>query len=123
MKLTDTLWLDTETFGELDIKVGTDNYARHSEIMIWTWAMNDDPAKFYDATAGGKFPAELRNALADPTVQVRAHNARFDMTILKHHGYNVPLERWYCTMAQALSHGLPGALEKSRLAMHFAGRL
>ena len=107
-----TLFLDTETFSATDIRAGTDNYTRNAEIMIWTWAVEDGPVRAYDATTGAPMPAELEDALLDERVRLIAHNARFDMSVLKHNGFPTPIERWYCTMAQALAHGLPGSLDK-----------
>ena len=44
---------------------------------------------------------------------VVAHNSRFDRTILRHcWGIDVPIDRWYDTMIQAMAHGLPGGLDK-----------
>jgi DNA polymerase len=111
--VTDTLWLDTETFSEVDLKkAGTPLYAQAAEIMLFQWAFNDEPAADVDFTAGEKLPNRVIDALADERVELKAHNAYFDRTIMNACGYPTDIERWFCTMAQALAHGLPGALEK-----------
>lgn len=107
-----TLWFDTETFSLVDIKNGTDNYSRAAEIMMMQYAYCDEPARVWDITDGSKMPADLARYLADETLTVTAHNAAFDSAVMETNGYHIDQKRWRCTMAQALAHGLPGALEK-----------
>lgn len=109
-----TLWLDRETWCELDLKVvGTYNYAEDAEDLLIAYAVGDGPALVWDCTADPA-PDDLLRALEDPTVEVTAHNAQFDRTIhngpRQSHLPHVPLARWRCTMAQALSHALPASL-------------
>ena len=106
------LWLDLETFSEVPIKNGTHAYAEGAEIMLFAWAINNDPVEVWDLTAGEKIPLELRLALKNPDVEVWAHNSHFDRTILRHCMPDMApaTERWRDTMVQALAHGLPGAL-------------
>ncbi len=106
------LWLDLETFSEVPIKNGTHAYAEGAEIMLFAWAINNDPVQVWDLTAGEKIPLELRLALKNPDVEVWAHNSHFDRTILRHCMPDMApaTERWRDTMVQALAHGLPGAL-------------
>lgn len=104
------LWLDTETFSELDLKVvGTYRYASQCEIMLITWAVNEDgPVQIIDMTRGDSTEA-FRRALAE-ALEVWAHKAMFDRTVLSRHGFSAPRAKWRDTMVQALCHGLPGAL-------------
>lgn len=106
------LWLDLETFSEVPIKNGTHAYAEGAEIMLFAWAINNDPVQVWDLTAGEKIPLELRLALKNPDVEVWAHNSHFDRTMLRHcmPDMTPATERWRDTMVQALAHGLPGAL-------------
>lgn len=103
---------DTETFCETPITAGTHRYAEKVEIMVWAYAFDDGPVFVWDCTDGTPMPADLAAALADPSAIFIWHNAHFDMTVLWHNGYRMPIERHRCTMAQALAHGLPGALGK-----------
>jgi DNA polymerase len=105
-------YLDTETFSPVDIKNGLDNYSRAAEVMIYTYADGDDPVKDYDVTTGARMPNQLEDALLDERRLLIAHNAQFDRTVIGVSGYQTGIERWHCTMVQALSHSLPGALEK-----------
>ncbi|PHM39298.1 DNA polymerase I [Xenorhabdus mauleonii] len=107
-----TLWLDLETYSEIPIKNGTHAYAEHAEIMLFAWAVNNNPVQVWDVTRGTPMPKELHKSLLDPTVILFAHNSHFDRTVLRHYIPKLPLgiSRWRDTMVQALSHGLPGAL-------------
>ena len=129
------LWLDLETFSEVPIKDGTHKYAENALIMLWAYALDDGPVKVWDvlaqevswfddlidervAEACGTMPDDLFKALTDEHVELMAHNAGFDRTVLRHAGSVVErnaaaqVGRWRCTMAQALAHSLPGGLEK-----------
>ncbi|OKP02582.1 DNA polymerase [Xenorhabdus eapokensis] len=108
----DRLWLDLETYSEIPIKNGTHAYAEHAEIMLFAWAINDNPVQVWDVTSGEFMPAELRTALLTPSVNLFAHNSHFDRTVLHHYmpDLHLDISRWRDTMVQALAHGLPGAL-------------
>lgn len=106
------LFYDSETYSEVDIRKGTDNYARSAEIMLHQYALNDGPVQYFDATTGDRMPAFLEDKLLDDRVLKVAHNASFDRQVLLHNGFDIPLSAWYCTMAQALAHSLPGGLDK-----------
>lgn len=105
------LWLDFETFNELDLKeVGTYRYADSAQILLASWAVNDGPVHLWDATAYERdFAFEKALTEAD---EVWAHNAQFDKAILNKQTRlpRVPLRKWRCSMALALSHALPAAL-------------
>lgn len=109
------LWLDRETFSELDLKVvGTYQYADSAEDLLISYALDDAPATVWDCTAD-PIPTELYEAMKSATV-VWAHNAQFDKAV--HRGsaqWHLPpiaLARWQCSMALALSHALPAALSE-----------
>ena len=115
-----TLWLDTETYSECDLRAhGTHRYAEHesTEITVAQFALDDDDPVVIDCTE--PHPERdstlnyLKTLLEDPTVTVVAHNAVFDRTLIrKCWGIDVPIERWRCTMVKAMEHGLPGGLDK-----------
>lgn len=107
------LWLDRETFAEVDLKVvGTYNYAQHAEDLLISYAIDDGPAMVWDCTAA-PMPEDLQRAMAEAPIVI-AHNAQFDRTIhngpKQAHLPRIELTRWRCSMAQALSHALPGGL-------------
>lgn len=112
------LYLDTETFCDFDISVGTHAYAEKCDIMLLSYAVGDGPAKVWDRTTGEPMPQDLDNALwevNDGERLVTAHHAAFDRTVCRHvlPGL-VPTkpEQWRCTMVKALAHSFPGALER-----------
>ena len=105
------LFLDTETYCELPISRGTDIYARNAEIMILTWAIDDEPVQCWDVTSDASFPSAFSEAYHDSTVRKIAHNAVFDRNVITYDwNMPLPLDHWYCTMVQALAHSLPGGL-------------
>ena len=105
-----TLYLDTETYSDTPITHGTDRYAEGVEVMLFAWALDDRPVAVVDEANGEPRPAELKEALADPSVLITAHNSRFDRTVLAATGTPIPIERWRDTMVKALAHSLPGSL-------------
>jgi DNA polymerase len=108
-----TLWLDTETWNEHPIQNGTHRYAETAEVMLFAYALDDEPVSVWDLTAGTLMPAALASALRNPDVLLVAHNAAFDRTVLRHAlGIDQPITRWRCTMAQAYAHSLPGGLDQ-----------
>lgn len=113
--------LDTETFSKTPIEHGTYRYAADCEIIIVTYAFGeDDPVQLWDVTAGKPMPGDLEYALMDTDEEIEAHNSLFDRLVTsisknaKRIGFTrtLPIERWRCTMARALSHSLPGSLDK-----------
>lgn len=106
------LWLDFETFSETPIKDGVHRYAENAEIMIFAWAIDDEPAEVWDCTSNAPCPPRLADALANPDVIIRAHNTGFDRTVMNHDLLQptISVDRWEDTMVQAMAHGLPGSL-------------
>ena len=109
------LYIDTETYSPINlIAAGLAKYATQVEVTIVTWAVDDGPVHEWDVTRDPDMPPALRLA-AEQCDVVKAHNAQFDSTVIE---ASLPelgklLEgKWYCTMAQALRHGLPGGLDK-----------
>ncbi|EAW4590389.1 DNA polymerase [Salmonella enterica] len=106
------LWGDLETFCSIPINNGTHAYAEGVEVMLFAWAIGDEPVSVWDLTAGEPIPSRLRKAIADPDTILFFHNSHFDRTVLHHAMPELapPVERWRDTMVQALAHSLPGAL-------------
>lgn len=105
-----TLFLDTETFSECDLKThGTPRYAEHpsTEIMLAQWAIDDGEPVVEDGLTGA-----LRSAIDCADVIV-IHNSAFDRAVIRNcWGIDIPPERIDDTMVRALAHGLPGGLGK-----------
>lgn len=98
-------WVDFETRSECDLKTaGVYNYARHpsTQVLCMSHADNDDPVRTW--RPGMPFP-KLKK-------QIRTHNATFERLIFWHVlKMPIPLERFYCTAAQARANCAPGSLE------------
>ena len=109
-----TLWADLETFSSRDIKNGPHQYAEDCYVLLFGYAIDDEPAKVWDLTVTETMPEDLRAALADPAVNTVWHNgANFDVPVLrkaKNLHVDLPFERVDDCMVKAYSHGLPGAL-------------
>lgn len=107
------LWIDLETKAPVSIlEVGTDAYAQHAKLLIVAYAIDDGPVRVWQVTLDDCAPGELIRALNDPTVEIWAHNARFERTVMRRVGLtHAPIERWRCTMSQAYAHALPAALD------------
>jgi len=110
------LFLDTETYSECDLKAhGTHRYAADpsTEIQVVQWSLGEGEIHVEDLT--GRLPPsdELLAHLNDPDVLLVSHNSAFDRTLIRHcWGIDIPPERWFDTMIQAMSHGLPGGLDR-----------
>jgi DNA polymerase len=106
------LFLDTETRSRTDISAGTDRYTRDAQCRIVTYVPETGPAKIYLPFQTGVIPRDLYDPLMDPETILVAHNAVFDRLILDRSLHvRTQLSRWFCTMACASAHGLPGSLE------------
>jgi len=50
------LWLDLETYSETPIKNGVHAYAENVEILLFAWAIDDEPVAVWDTTAVARMP-------------------------------------------------------------------
>lgn len=98
-------WVDFESRSECDLKTaGVYNYARHpsTQVLCMSYAVDDEPVRTWR-------PGE---PMPEISGQIRAHNAAFERLIFWHVlKMNIPLERFYCTAAQARANCAPGSLE------------
>lgn len=106
------LFLDTETRAERNIKaIGGYKHAATCECIIFTWAFEEEPVNLWQPLRE-PVPDRLRQLLADPAVTCVAHKAMYDRQVLKHAlQFDVPMERWLCSMVLALSMGMPADLD------------
>lgn len=115
------LFLDFETFSEADLKkVGSYAYAEHptTEVLICTYAFDDEPVQVWDCTDGSDMPGDLHRALrrlVKPNSRIKMvwHNgSMFDRLIMKHcWGFDIPVSNTIDTMIWAFRHALPGSLD------------
>lgn len=111
------LFADLETFSPLNLpQVGSFRYAEDCEILLWGYAVDNEPARVWDCTNPQTkvMPEALAKALKEVQAGERKivwHNGMmFDTVVLAAHGYHIPLEMIVDTMVIAYQHGLPGAL-------------
>lgn len=103
-----TLYLDTETYNEVGINAGAWRYHETSEVIVVTYAIDDGPVQGW---LPQKERAPRRFTWAWQTHDIVVHNIGFDYPAMQRVMTSMPpLEQWYCTMAQAYLHGLPGSL-------------
>lgn len=115
------LFLDFETFSEADLKkVGSYAYAEHpsTEVLICTYAFDDEPVRVWDCTDGSDMPGDLHRALRrlvkpNSRIKIVWHNGGlFDRLIMKHcWGFDIPVSNTIDTMIWAFRHALPGSLD------------
>ena len=112
------LFLDTETYSEVDLKKsGSYRYAEDesTEILICSYAIGDGPAKVWDCTYGSRMPDDLKDALC----RVRRHKAKlvmqnglmFDRLVMRNcWDMDIDPRDIIDTMVCAFRHSLPGSL-------------
>ena len=115
------LYLDFETYSDIDLKkVGSYAYAEHpsTEVLICTYAFDDEPVQVWDCTDGSDMPGDLHRALRrlvkpNSRIKMAWHNgSMFDRLIMKHcWGFDIPVSNTIDTMIWAFRHALPGSLD------------
>ena len=115
-----TLYLDFETYSELDIKaVGSYKYLEHPSTRIvcvgYTW---DDYSEAIVTWNSGVSPfSDFIQCLYEADVLV-AHNAEFDAEVVRQFLVpDIPKEKWRCTMVMSRIAGFPGKLSRAAEAV------
>ena len=133
---------DTETYCPTPINAGSHCYAEKAEVMLWSYALEDDIVKVWDrvndrvhwcddlsgtwtdAPTKG-MPVDLAAMLSDKETLVWFQNGgHFDFVVLDRKmpqaaGLIAP-DRRRDTMVQAFAHSLPGSLEKLGSVLNIA---
>jgi DNA polymerase len=108
-------YFDIETKSECNLKAhGTHRYAEHpsTDIQLFAYALDEGEVKIWDRECGEPMPADLKAAFRNKDVIFWAHNTWFDRNLIENVlKIKLPIERYRCSMAAALSHGLPGSLD------------
>lgn len=111
--MSNTLFLDTETYNHVPIKHGSYRYAEDAEVMLVPFAFDDDPVTVWDLTDTTKgdwrWKCELQEMI-DRADRVVIHNSMFDRVVLAAQGVHIPVEKIDDTMVVALMHSLPAGL-------------
>ena len=109
------IFCDLETYSETPIANGSHAYAENATILLFGYAIDDEPAKVWDVTSGEPMPADLKAGLAlaleGKATTVWHNGMMFDSIVLKHDlNIDLPVEAIEDTMVMAYQHGLPGSL-------------
>lgn len=107
--------IDIETYSSNDLlKGGVYRYVEAEDftILLFAYCVDGGAVQCCDFARGEKLPAEILNALKDPTVVKTAFNAVFErVCISKYFGWELlDPAQWRCTMVAAARMGLPMSL-------------
>ncbi len=115
-----TLTLDLETYSSADLsRTGVAKYAEADdfEILLMSYAFDDDPVQVWDFTLQGT-PDWLADVLTDPDVLKVAWNMSFERNCLNAYlGVYTPPEQWRDAMTISAMNGLPMSLEAAGNAL------
>ena len=116
-----TLICDIETYSSADLaRTGAVKYteAEDFEILLMSYAFDDDPVTVWDFTTDGT-PPWLAEVLTDPDVLKVAWNMAFERSCFKAAlGIYTPPEQWRDAMTLAAMNGLPMTLEGAGAALN-----
>ena len=124
MTLDRVLFMDLETRSRVDLRAtGVYVYADDpsTDVTVARLAIGmEEPVEW---RPGRELPARFVAAMADPMIDVVAHNAQFERILIErvlHPRYGwplIPIDRWTCTMARARMLALPGSLDGAGAAL------
>ncbi|MDK7142905.1 DNA polymerase [Gleimia europaea] len=120
------LSIDLETYSPLNLsKTGVYPYAAHPDfqILLFGYAIDEQPVQVVDLAKGEKLPNEILAALVDPRVVKWAFNASFERICLSSwlHRYHPEMlsgsefldpGQWRCSMIWAAYLGMPMSLDQ-----------
>jgi DNA polymerase len=116
---------ETTSTGSLP-QIGAHKYARlpSTRILCFAYAIEEDDPVVWFPTLGPP-PADLIETARDPELEFRAWNAPFEFNIwnicaVRHGLPPLGIERFHCTMAQALVWGVPARLEQAAFVLRTA---
>jgi len=113
-----TLSIDLETYSSADIsKTGAYRYCESPdfEILLFAYSVDGSPVQLVDLTCGESIPADVYDALIDPSVTKWAFNASFERICLSRwlglpSGVYLDPQQWRCSMIWSAYLGLPLSL-------------
>ena len=108
------LGIDIETYSSTPLpKCGVYRYVDTPdfEILLFSYAFDDNPVQTVDLACGKKVPPDVMRAMCDPTILKVAYNAQFERVCLsKHLGQWLDPAQWRCTAVMASYLTLPARL-------------
>ncbi len=113
--------IDIETYSSAPLpKCGVYRYADSSyfEILLFSYALDDDPVVTVDLACGESLPDAVLFALHDPEIIKAAYNAQFERVCLsKYLGHWLDPHQWRCTAVMAAYLTLPARLADATVAL------
>ena len=113
--------LDLETYSSAPLpKCGVYRYcdAADFEILLFSYAFDDEPVQTVDLASGETLPKEVISALEDSNIIKVAYNAQFERVCLSRYlGHWLDPRQWRCTMVMAAYLTLPGRLADAAVAL------
>ena len=113
--------LDLETYSSAPLpRCGVYRYcdAPDFEILLFSYAFDDEPVQTIDLASGDVLPQEVISALEDPDIIKVAYNAQFERVCLSRYlGHWLDPHQWRCTMVMAAYLTLPGRLADAAVAL------
>lgn len=113
--------LDLETYSSAPLpRCGVYRYcdAPDFEILLFSYALDDEPVQTIDLASGETLPKEVVSALEDPGIIKVAYNAQFERVCLSRYlGHWLDPHQWRCTMVMAAYLTLPGRLADAAVAL------
>lgn len=107
------LYIDIETYSSVSLPdCGLHKYMESPdfEILLVSYAFDDEPVRCIDIAAGEEIPAELLFALTDTETVKHAWNAAFEYTAFSKYYKGIDTEQWVDDMVVSLYHGFPASL-------------
>ena len=113
--------IDIETYSSAPLpRCGVYRYcdAPDFEILLFSYALDDEPVQTIDLASGETLPKEVVSALEDPGIIKVAYNAQFERVCLSRYlGHWLDPHQWRCTMVMAAYLTLPGRLADAAVAL------
>ena len=113
--------LDLETYSSAPLpRCGVYRYcdAPDFEILLFSYAFDDEPVQTIDLACGETLPKEVISALEDPGIIKVAYNAQFERVCLSRYlGHWLDPHQWRCTMVMAAYLTLPRRLADAAVAL------
>ena len=113
--------IDIETYSSAPLpRCGVYRYcdAPDFEILLFSYAFDDEPVQTIDLASGETLPKEVISALEDPGIIKVAYNAQFERVCLSRYlRHWLDPHQWRCTMVMAAYLTLPGRLADAAVAL------
>lgn len=107
------LYIDIETYSSVSLPdCGLHKYMESPdfEILLLSYAFDNEPVRCIDIASGEEIPQELIYALTDTETVKHAWNAAFEYTAFVKYFNIIDITQWVDDMVVSLYHGFPASL-------------